>query len=667
MNKGMAVDTDELESAARWVTERLLCADKLPYSFVYDGRRRAACEGKWTFTNASRKLDENRTEYVTELADPDTGLAVTCNIVLNQKYPAVEWTLWFENRGDADTPVLNDVRAVDTDVLPSAGDLSKRRSPAVKLYHWTGDYAARDGYEPREHLFLRDIPLTLRPLDGRPTSLAFPYYRIQGDDRGLIFVVSWQGQWETTFTPVGPRFHWKDGLHAVARQQFFHAKLHPGEKIRSPMIVLMPYAGTDGVRAQNLWRRWFLEFNQPRPNGEAIKPFMANYSGCIFHEMMDATEENQKQYVDLFHDHGIEFDYLWMDAGWYDTNGIRNWGILGTWKPDRRRFPNGIRAISDYARARGIRTMLWFEPERVTPDTELYREHPDWLLPLPGQSQGTKLLNLGNDAAREWLTGHINGLINSEDIDIYRQDFNLGPLVFWSANEPADRQGMLENGHCVGYLKFWDGLLAANPGLIIDSCASGGQRNDLETMRRALPLHKTDYNYRDLSAKQDMHFTLFQWLPFFGSMNQPADQNDIYYHRSALLLSYHCADNVFQEDYDFKKLAEWMEEWREVAPYLYGDFYPLTPPSRDERNWLGWQFHLPEQDAGIVQVFMRPQSPYRTAVFKLAALDSDATYELKDYDSGETRLLKGTELAEAGLEIVMNRQPDSALLRYCRR
>jgi alpha-galactosidase len=107
----------ELEQADRWLRENLLNPTNLPYSFLYGGRRIAAQEGDWQFTNQMLVLDTNRTEFSTVLTDPETGLCVTATIVQNHRYPAFEWTLWFENTGEMDTPILCDVRAVDAEVM----------------------------------------------------------------------------------------------------------------------------------------------------------------------------------------------------------------------------------------------------------------------------------------------------------------------------------------------------------------------------------------------------------------------------------------------------------------------------------------------------------------------------------------------------------------------
>jgi len=451
------------------------------------------------------------------------------------------------------------------------------------------------------------------------------------------------------------------------------------------MGFLLFYEGDDQIRAANLWRRWFIEHNMPRVNGGLIPPFYANYPGRIFAEMEYATEENLKEYADLYLNNGIPFDYLWIDAGWYDMGdikqgeGIYNWPRTGTWKPDARRFPAGLRPVADYVREKaGVKTIVWFEPERVARGSELYDEHNEWCLPSEESERdaldhpeepwfGSRLLNLGDDAAREWITERLVSLIRGEGIDLYRQDFNMSPLKHWLCNDAPGRTGITENRHCAGYLRMWDDIMQAFPEIVIDSCASGGRRNDLETLRRALPLHKTDYNYGDLTAKHGFHHTLFQWFPFFGSMNWPADQSDVYYQRSALLLSFHGCENVFEEGYDFEKNRLWMEEWRETAHCLYGDYFPLTPYSTDDREWIGWQFDLPDEDEGVVMMFMRPLAPYREASFKLYNLDESAAYEVKDYNTNETALIKGGELMEAGLRMVMSKAPDSCLFKYKRR
>ena len=100
-----------------------------------------------------------------------------------------------------------------------------------------------------------------------------------------------------------------------------------------------------------------------------------------------------------------------------------------------------------------------------------------------------RLLNLGNPAGAPWLIDHVDHLLTDQGIDLYRQDFNINPLRLSGAHtDAADRQGITEIRHVKAYLAYWDELRHRHPDMLIDSCASGGRRNDLETLRRAVPL-----------------------------------------------------------------------------------------------------------------------------------------------------------------------------------
>ncbi|MDW7656887.1 MAG: alpha-galactosidase [Bacillota bacterium] len=669
----MSVLPNELCQTSLWI-ERLKSKQNLPYSFVWNGQKVDFRQRRWRFSVQSDSLDSFRTQYITTLKDAMTGLEITCFAVHYHRYAAVEWTLWYENTGNADTPVLSELYAIDAELLePDLNPDAERIIPGVKLHHFIGDYNAPDNYMPVEHYFHVYEPLTLRSQGGRPADMGFPYFRAQDDHRGIILAVSWQGQWEATFQAAGITGHRqrKDGLYARARQQHFHAKLLPGEKIRTPMIVLMPYEGNDGVRAQNLWRRWFLDYNIPQQDGKPIKPYYFVSNG----ELMErVTQDGHLRVIDTIVAQGLPVDFLWMDAGWYE-DVVDSYNALGTWKPHTKRFPNGIRAISDHAHRHGIKTLLWFEPERARAGSELHREHPEWLLKHPYLKKNM-LLDLNNDDAFAWILERLQALILNEAVDCYRSDFNTDPLLFWLNGEPSDRQGIRENKHCVAYLRLFDEILRVNPGILIDSCASGGRRNDLETLRRAVPLHITDYFYEtleqqkagapDLTAKQAMHHSLFQWIPYFGSGYVPGPDKDHYHHRSVTLIPFINSERLTDPATDFARIKRWQQEWREVAHCLYGDYYPLTPYTRDAREWIGWQFHLAASEEGVVQMFMRARSVYDQGTFQLRSLKKGAQYEVCDYNTGTTRLASGTELMEDGLQIIMSRRPDSALFHYRR-
>ena len=136
-----------------------------------------------------------------------------------------------------------------------------------------------------------------------------------------------------------------------------------------------------------------------------------------------------------------------------------------------------------------MKFVVWFEPERVHPQSRIGKEHPQWVLRTGG---GDGLFNLGDPPARQWLADYLSKCIRDWGIDVYRNDFNIDPLPFWQAADQPDRQGMAEIRYVEGLYRMWDELRHRHPGLTIDNCASGGRRIDLETLSRSYPPWHSD-------------------------------------------------------------------------------------------------------------------------------------------------------------------------------
>ena len=401
--------------------------------------------------------------------------------------------------------------------------------------------------------------------------------------------------------------------------------------------------------------------NLPRTaDGRPPAPIYSFCSGGLF-PGLKVSEAGEKQFIDVLTREKIKLDYWWMDAGWMPAE----WPTVGTWEYDKDRFPSGIKAVSAYVHARGTKLILWFEPERVTAGSWIAANHPDWVL----GGKGGGLLNLGNPAARTWLTGHVDALISGQGIDLYRQDFNMDPLAYWRGNDSQDRQGMTENLHVQGYLDYWDELRRRHPGMLIDSCASGGRRNDLETMRRAVPLLRSDYQAFDgnlayAAGNQGHTYGLSSWLPYYGQGVYQAPQRMPYYVRSHMSPSFGICVDVRKPGVDWDQYRRLVAQWRQAAPCMLGDYYPLTGYSLQLDRWIAWQFDRPEQGDGVVQAFRRDKCEKQTGTFRLSGLDSAAQYELNNFDAeGKTRA-SGKELMEKGLTIDIQEKPGAAVVFY---
>ncbi len=654
-------------SAQRRLSERILAGPAtLPISFTYGGRPIAGIPEAWRPTAARRRIDANIVETAFEGREGRSGLAMRVVCLQYADFPVVEWTAWLTNDGAAATPIIADLLAMDAGV--------PGRSPV--LHHCNGDFCSEDGYAPAETALPDGRAARFAPRDGRPCDGAFPYFRLESAQGGLTVAIGWPGQWSASFTGVA------DGVHIRAGQERTHLSLRPGETVRTPRMTLLAWAG-DASHGINLWRRWYLAHVLPRAGGRPLAPALACMCNDGGEEFTQATEENQLRFMDAFHRDGFDFDVWWIDAGWYpcrDARGERHWVNTGTWEPDPERFPRGLRPVAEHAERYGGHLLLWFEPERVVRGSGLDREHPEWLLGRTpeGAGGGNRLLDLGNAACRRWLTEHVSGLIRDNGIGVYRQDFNFAPLGYWRDNDAPDRQGMHENLHVQGYLQYWDDLLAAHPGLWIDSCSSGGRRNDLETLRRSVPLHYSDYGYGIHEVKLAFHHTLHEWIPYFKEATLSWDNlepdGDRWFNHVNDSFSYHCgmapmmlaAFDIRADDRHHAFSRRMIAIWRRAAgSLLHGDYYPLTPFSRAADRWVVRQFDRPEAGAGLVQGIRHRDCAEGRITVRLRALEPEALYTLENPETGEAVSATGSALAAEGFTFAL--PPRAAAIWFYRR
>ena len=641
------------------------------FAFTLGGQSSSSLLVHWPQKRQVRRLDGHRTEYSVLWTQPETGLELTWQGIEYSDFQAWEWTVYLRNKGTANTPVLEDFEALDATLA------SAPRHEFV-LHGNKGDWCAADSWEPFDFELDPGSSRRFAPYGGRPTNAAFPYYNLQRAGGGLFIAVGWPGQWESSFVRDSGR-----QLRIRAGQEQVHLYLKPGETVRSPLIALVAWQGTDLDAAQNVWRRWMLAHNLPRsPAGELPAPQIVACSSHQFKEMTEANESNQELFIDRYLAEKMPLDYWWMDAGWYPCAG--QWTNTGTWEPDATRFPHGLRPVSDHAHARGVKTILWFEPERVgDPNSWLARQHPEWLLtaqasipPPPGSVFGSgpgSLLNLGDPRALHWLIDHVDRTLTEQGIDFYRQDFNIEPLPFWRGADSPDRQGATENFYVQGYLAYWDALQQLHPGLRIDTCASGGRRNDLETLRRAVPLLRSDYLFEPTS-QQCHHFSYASWIPYEGCgyavghsalAFQLQAGIDAYEYRSNMCASLNLCYDVRKPDLDYALAARLFAQLKQIGPYYLGDFYPLTPYSRDNAAWMAWQCSALDGQSGIVQAFRRPASPTAQRLFVLKGLDPSGQYLVTDLDHpADARRMTGAALMARGLAVNLSVRPGAAVIAY---
>lgn len=641
--------------------------DKLTgISFLYRGVPFSKTE-KETLT----KKEDNRT--VTEYTLPD-GLKVTSICTEYHDFGVYELVNYLENTGEMNSGIISELLDVNV-TLPLDNSVRDADwgetgvTPYTKVFAPNGSMRAADDFlcdvetpsDPTRPMYLFEGDVReFGPEGGRGSSGALPFFDVNRADHGVIYAVGWTGQWHARISRGKNDVSFSSGVETT------HFRLYPGEKIRTTSAMVMPYSEGQ-TRAHNRWRRFIrLEISPfkdvTRPND---LPLTCTFWGGL---NSDALKE-RLHYVGQ---NNLQFEQVWVDAGWYgiDTKPSENefvgdWALhTGDWRVSPLIHPNGWKDSVDVMKQYNMRFMLWFEPERVIKGLPITQEHPEYFLTITDPNTKNSLLNLGDEEALQYCIKTIGDLIEEFDVATYRQDYNIRPLVFWRENEAEDRQGLVEIKYICGLYRFWDALLERFPHLIIDNCAGGGRRLDIETLKRSAPLHRTDYtcyaNY-SVEAVQSMMMGCSWWMPHTGTGTQKYNY-DTYRARSSYSSGMSCP-TWFSYSNPLERSPEELEwtrnmiaEFKAVREFFSCDYYPLTEVTVDSHSWCGYRFERPETNEGIMLIFKRPNSNIIQCCFKFENIRENSIYEFRDADTGEIRVMTSNELAEGYIETIVEQR-----------
>jgi len=646
----------------------------LPFSFKYGDRAYTGFSAD-DFTPVGRHAETlgNKEANVFELK-ADENLDVRVETAYYPSHGAYEWTVWFINGGNSDTKVISDVWAAD---MEFAGE-----KPVLRGI--LGDH--ENSYRPYE----RDLAagrVNFKSVNGRPTHIFFPYFNLEFGGGGALLAIGWGGTWEADFQYGDGRTRFRAaGVNGLSTY------LKPGERIRSALILVIPYNVRDEDYATNLWRDWFINCNMPRRNasGEPIRPFcttcvsndtgLPNSDGSISERHFTWKPSLEKILAE-----GIEIDYRWFDAGWYvdpygNTVETDWWGTVGSWELDKAKWPGrSFRESVDWAHEKGIKTFVWFEPERVTHVDGLDKNFgykPEWAV----QGGGAAITNnIGDKECLDWTFGRIVNMMDENQVDLYREDNNSDPISCWAAldaKEGGNRAGISENKSVAGHYELWDRIIGfgARTGkdTFVDSCASGGGRNDLESMRRGVPFLRSDSDRTTTALRLSMQTGFNKWIPFCGCASteqegqlDPDGRRDPYIFRASYNPVFIIGAQWVQDpDTDFDMLRFGQAEWNSLKDYLLKEYYVLTKwnDANDRTNWTSYMYYDPEKDGGVLFAFRMEEAEAESCTVKLNMLEPDHDYTITNADTGETIRRGGRELAE-GFAITQPQPRSAALFR----
>ena len=661
----------------RRLFENVLCSEEnFPVSFKYAGREYAGFSG---LECISKDISEDAFEAAWRV---DATLTVRVRAKYCAAYGQSEYTVYFENPGDVPGGVLTDVAALDH-VFEGENCVSRGI---------LGDH--QNYYAPYE-IALDSQAAHFESLGGRATHVCFPYFDLVHGDGGTLIALGWAGTWDALFTKTGA-----GALAKVRSIPGMKACLMPGESIRTGLVVLLPYAGRDCDDAMNLWREWFVNCNMPRYDGtgRAIDPFttaffaydtgLPNSDGSISERYF-----TWKPSLDKVLAEDVAADFRWFDAGWYSDpagNTVESdwWGTIGSWEIDPAKWPGDtFRQSVDEFHKHGMKTLVWFEPERVTHVDDLVRNYgykKEWAV----EAGGAITNNIGDPECLKWTAGRIIEMLEKNNVDLYREDNNANHNQTWekldreqSAKTGLPRWGVAENNSIVGHYALWDAIIGYCAGAgkctFVDSCASGGGRNDIESLRRGIPFMRSDADRTTTALRLSMSAAFNRWIPFHGANTKETEGqldpsvgagSDRYVYRASYLPVFNYGEQfVHNPELDYDNLRRHIAEWKSVSGLLTGDMYVLTPwHSRDDMyGWTAFAYDRPETGESVLLAFRMEKCPDDTCVVRLPFSREDSVYMIENADTGEKTSCPGATLRD-GVTLTLS-APRSCLMYRIKR
>jgi alpha-galactosidase len=253
--------------------------------------------------------------------------------------------------------------------------------------------------------------------------------------------------------------------------------LKPGERLETPAF----YGGfTEGGfgEASRLMHRLEREEILPHHGALPLRPVMFN--------SWAETVPVEKQYAEAAAKLGVEL--FIVDDGWFGQRGHNDHAGLGDWYPNPQMYPHGLKPLIDYVHSLGMEFGLWVEPEMVNPDSNLYRQHPDWVISFPGRPRSEYrnqlVLNLAREDVKEFVFGLLDKLLSENDIKLLKWDVNRGISEPGWPEVPVAEQKRIWVKYVANYYEILDRVLAKHPQLVFENSTGGGGRVDLGAFAR---------------------------------------------------------------------------------------------------------------------------------------------------------------------------------------
>ena len=430
----------------------------------------------------------------------------------------------------------------------------------------------------------------------------------------------------------------------------FNWQLKPKDDFQAPE-VLMVYSSQGLNKMSQAFHSLIHDRVTRSKYKDQLRPILVNNWEATY---FDFSEEKLKPIVDDAKKMGIEMFVL--DDGWSGHRDDDN-SSLGDWKVFKKKFPNGLDHFADYVHQQGLKFGLWFEPEMISIDSDLYKKHSDYLMHVPGRtpspSRNQYVLDIGRKEVRDNIFNQMDKILSSNKIDYIKWDMNRHLSDIYEADLPSSRQGEVYHRYVLGLYNLLERIVDKYPDLLIEGCSGGGGRFDAGMAYYNPQIWASD----DSDAIDRLSIQYGTSLVYPQSMMtshvsvSPNEQNGRItpFNTRGIVamwgdLGYELDLTKMNEE-DRQAVKEQVAEYKKIRKVTqYGTFYRLK--SAQTSNQCAWETVSQDKNEAILSVVkvMASAQPYLTKT-KLVGLDPQKQYE----DQATHEIYGGDELMNLGI------------------
>ena len=428
----------------------------------------------------------------------------------------------------------------------------------------------------------------------------------------------------------------------------FNYEILPGEAFDAPE-TLMAYSADGFTGLSHIYHDFFRTNMCKSKFLHEQRPILINTWEAAFFafnetKLLEIAKAAKKMGVDL----------LVMDDGWFGKRDDDNAG-LGDWFVNEKKIRGGLNALVDKVNALGMKFGIWFEPEMVSEDSDLYRAHPEWVMQIPGRpavrSRNQLALDMTRKDVQDYVIEAVNKILDSANISYMKWDLNRSITDIWSNAMPADKQGEVYHRYVLGLYRVMDGIIKTHPDILFEGCSGGGGRFD-PAMLTYYPQYWVSDNTRPIDNLQLHYGTSFCYpVSSMGAHVSDAGPRVSLETRACVAMGGtfgYEMDATYLDEKSIEICCEQSKLFRKYYPVIYyGDYYRLSNPFVRNRL-IAWQSVSKDKSQSLVSVVTLKETVNGAQEYvKVKGLEPKKRYHVSNLDL----VLTGAALMHAGIPI----------------